>query len=95
MKNDPLDVDNALDEIDRDVLAAMDASVSAEAVWAEWARELAIAMIARDCAHRLKSARQEALREMAERINDAADDDDGFDASPGVVPAQGLHRGQR
>lgn len=78
---------DVLDEIDRSVLEAKAVSDGLQSAWPDWLREIAYAIVARDCAEALKSSRIEALEEMRQRL--AAIDDSGVIASG---PLAGIDR---
>lgn len=70
--------DDVFDQIERDVLAARDESRELAGEWRQWTREIELALIAKDCAETLKSARQEAFKQLAQRLGITSEDAAAF-----------------
>lgn len=79
---------DVFDQIERDVLAARDESREIAGEWRQWTREIELALIAKDCAGTLKSARQEAFKQLAQRLGITTDDAASFLTVEGATPDQ-------
>lgn len=80
--------DDVFDQIERDVLAARDESRELAGEWREWTREIELALIAKDCAETLKSARQEAFKRLAQRLGITSEDAAAFLTVEGATAEQ-------
>jgi len=79
---------DVFEQIERDVLAARDESRDLAGGWRDWTRELRLALIARECAETLKSAREEAFKQLAKRLGLNSEAAEAFLTVDGATPEQ-------
>jgi hypothetical protein len=79
---------DVFDQIEKDVLAARDESRELARGWRDWTREIHLAMIAKECASDLKSARELAFKKLAQRLGIKTEDVAAFLTVEGASPEQ-------
>jgi hypothetical protein len=79
---------DVFDQIEKDVLAARDESRELARGWRDWSREIHLAMIAKECANDLKSARELAFKKLAQRLGIETKDVAAFLTVEGATPEQ-------